>query len=69
MKSEEYNLKKCLAGAILQKFTNYRVKVTIIGDFSMYPSQSFKDFIYECNSGKDICYLPTEQQTIEKLSI
>jgi hypothetical protein len=45
------------------------VKVAFIGDFSVYPSQSFQDFIYECNSGTDIFFLPTEQQAIEKLSM
>ena len=64
-----FDLKTRLAGEILQKFTNYQVKVAIIGDFSTYPSQSFKDFIYECNSGKAIFFLPTEQQAIEKLSM
>lgn len=63
-----FDLKTRLAGDILQKFINYRVKVAIIGDFSMYTSKSFKDFIYECNKGKDIFYLATEQQAIEKLS-
>src|SRR4051812_45469629 len=42
-----FDLKTRLAGEILQKFINYRVKVAFIGDFSMYTSQSFQDFIYE----------------------
>lgn len=64
-----FDLKTRLAGEILQKFINYRVKVVIIGDFSVYSSQSLQDFIYECNSGNDIFFLPTEQQAIEKLSM
>ncbi|MFD0698098.1 DUF4180 domain-containing protein [Paenibacillus sp. GCM10027628] len=64
-----FDLKTRLAGEILQKFINYRVKIAIIGDFSVYSSQSLQDFIYECNSGKDIFFLPTEQQAIEKLSM
>ncbi|WP_044640677.1 DUF4180 domain-containing protein [Risungbinella massiliensis] len=64
-----FDLKTRLAGEILQKFINYRVKVAIIGDFSSYSSQSLQDFIYECNSGNDIFFLPTEQQAFEKLSI
>ena len=64
-----FDLKTRLAGEILQKFINYRVKVAIIGNFSEYTSQSFQDFIYECNSGNDIFFLPTEQQAIEKLSM
>ncbi|ABY43637.1 MULTISPECIES: DUF4180 domain-containing protein [Bacillus] len=63
-----FDLKTRLAGDILQKFINYSVKIAIIGDFSMYTSKSLKDFIYECNKGKDIFFLATEQQAIEKLS-
>ncbi|TCS93861.1 DUF4180 domain-containing protein [Hazenella coriacea] len=64
-----FDLKTRFAGEILQKFINYRVKVAIFGDFSVYSSQSLKDFIYECNKGNDIFFLPTEQEAIEKLSM
>ncbi|GED51095.1 DUF4180 domain-containing protein [Brevibacillus borstelensis] len=63
-----FDLKTRLAGEILQKFINYRVKLAIVGDFSVYSSKSLKDFIYESNNGKDIFFLPTEEQAIEKLS-
>lgn len=63
-----FDLKTRLAGEILQKFINYKVKIAIVGDFSIYTSKSLKDFIYECNKGNDIFYLGTEQQAIEKLS-
>jgi hypothetical protein len=63
-----FDLKTRLAGEILQKFITYRVKIVIVGDFSTYSSKSLKDFIYECNHGNDIFYLPNEQQAIEKLS-
>ncbi|MED1780532.1 DUF4180 domain-containing protein [Brevibacillus fortis] len=63
-----FDLKTRLAGEILQKFINYRVKVAIVGDFSVYTSKSLKDFTYESNNGKDIFFLPTEEQAIEKLS-
>ncbi|AWX54899.1 DUF4180 domain-containing protein [Brevibacillus brevis] len=63
-----FDLKTRLAGEILQKFINYRVKVAIVGDFSVYTSKSLKDFIYESNNGNDIFLLPTEEQAIEKLS-
>lgn len=64
-----FDLKTRLAGEILQKFINYRVKIAFIGDFSVYPSKSFQDFVYECNSGNDIFFLPTEQQAIERLGL
>ncbi|WP_339291502.1 DUF4180 domain-containing protein [Paenibacillus sp. FSL W8-0187] len=63
-----FDLKTRLAGEILQKYINYHVKVAIIGDFSVYPSQSLQDFIYECNKGNDFFFLPSEQQGIERLN-
>lgn len=63
-----FNLSTRLAGEILQKFINYNVKIAIVGDFSAYTSKSLKAFIYECNNGKDIFFLPDEKQAIEKLS-
>ncbi len=63
-----FNLSTKLAGEILQKFVNYRVKIAIVGDFSEYTSQSLKDFIYESNKGKDVFFLPNEKQAVEKLS-
>lgn len=63
-----FDLKTRLAGEILQKFINYRMKVAFIGDFSVYSSKSLQDFIFECNNGNDIFFCPTEQEALEKLS-
>ncbi|WP_449401649.1 DUF4180 domain-containing protein [Chryseobacterium wanjuense] len=43
---EFFDLKTKIAGDILQKFSNYRVKLAIVGDFSKYESKSIKDFIF-----------------------
>ena len=64
-----FDLKTRLAGEILQKFINYHVKIAIIGDFSVYTSKSLKDFIYESNNGKDIFFLPTQEQAIDRLGM
>ena len=61
-------LKTELAGEILQKFINYRVKVAIVGDFSIYTSKSLKNFIYESNNGDDLFFLRNEQEAIDKLA-
>ncbi len=63
-----FNLKTRIAGEILQKFINYQMKIAIVGDFSVYTSQSLKDFIYESNNGKHIFFLPNEEQAIQKMS-
>ncbi|ANE47735.1 cytoplasmic protein [Paenibacillus swuensis] len=67
--SEEFfDLKTRMAGDILQKFINYQTKLAVIGDFTTYSSKSLRDFIYESNRGRDIFFLPDENQAIEKLS-
>ena len=48
-----FNLSNKIAGNILQKVINYNMKLAIIGEFSKYDSKALRDFIYECNSGKD----------------
>ena len=64
-----FHLRTKLAGEILQKFINYYVKMAIIGDFSVYTSESLKDFIFESNKGNNIFFLPDEKLAIEKLSL
>jgi|SRR5690554_3758300 len=40
-----FNLKTGIAGEILQKFSNYRVQLAIVGDFTKYNSKSLNNFI------------------------
>ncbi len=56
-----------IAGEILQKFINYGFKIAIYGDYSKYTSKPIKDFIYESNSGKNIFFVNTQEEAIEKL--
>lgn len=57
-----------IAGEILQKFINYQFKFAIVGDFSGCTSKSLKAFIYESNKGKDIFFVSSEDDAVEKLS-
>ncbi len=52
-----FDLKNGLAGEILQKFSTYRMKLAIVGDFSKFTSKSIVDFIYESNKGKQIIFM------------
>ncbi len=63
-----FALSTCVAGEILQKFINYRIKFAVFGDFSGYTSKSLKDFIYECNHGKDIFFVSDAEDAVNKLS-
>ncbi|MGV8135760.1 MAG: DUF4180 domain-containing protein [Mangrovibacterium sp.] len=63
-----FDLKSGIAGEILQKFSNYRVRLAIVGEFSKYTSRSLKDFIYESNKGKHINFVPSCAEAIKILS-
>lgn len=57
MNPDFFALKSGLAGEILQKFSNYQVKIAIIGDFEKFSSKSLRDFIYESNQGNQVFFL------------
>lgn len=57
-----------VAGEILQKFINYRVKAAIYGDYSRYTSKPLRDFIYESNNGHDFFFVSTKEEAVQKLT-
>lgn len=63
-----FDLKNGIAGEILQKFSNYRVRLVIIGDFSKYTSKSLKEFIYESNKGSHINFVSSQPEAIKVLT-
>ena len=63
-----FDLKTGFAGEVLQKFSNYRFKVAIVGDFSCYPSKSLQDFIYECNKGSLVYFKDSVDSAIHALT-
>ncbi|ASS73676.1 cytoplasmic protein [Tumebacillus algifaecis] len=62
-----FELSTRLAGEILQKYTNYQVRLAIVGDFDEYDSKSLHAFIIECNRGKQVFFLPDVQTALDKL--
>ncbi|WP_407481513.1 DUF4180 domain-containing protein [Elizabethkingia meningoseptica] len=58
-----FDLKNKMAGEILQKFSNYKMRLAVIGRFS-YESKSLKDFIYECNKGKLVNFVNTLSEAL-----
>lgn len=62
-----FKLSSGLAGDILQKFINYNIKCAVIGEYSHYTSKPLKDLIYESNHGKDVFFVATEEEAVNKL--
>lgn len=63
-----FDLKTGIAGEILQKFSTYRVRLAIVGDFSKYKSKSLKDFIFESNKFGRINFVNSMDEAKEKLT-
>lgn len=62
-----FNLRTGFAGEMLQKFSNYRVKLAITGDFSKYLGKSLIDFIRECNRGNLIYFVSSVEDAVARL--
>jgi len=66
--SDFFDLKTGLAGEILQKFSNYNVRLAIVGDFAKYPGKSLKDFIFESNKYGRINFVNSVEEAKKRLS-
>lgn len=63
-----FDLKTKLAGEVLQKFSNYRMRLAIIGNWTDISSKSLQDFIRESNAGKQINFVASVEEAIAKLN-
>lgn len=59
-----FDLRSGIAGEILQKFSTYRVRLAIVGDFSKYTSNSLKEFIFESNRNRHINFVRSSEEAI-----
>lgn len=60
-----FDLKTGIAGEILQKFTNYRMPLVIVGDFSKYTGKSLTDFMLESNKGDQVNFVTAFPGTLK----
>ena len=63
-----FDLKTGIAGEILQKFSTYRIRLLIVGDFTKYKSKSLNDFIAESNKMRHINFVCSCDEAIKILS-
>ncbi|WP_315833392.1 DUF4180 domain-containing protein [Bradyrhizobium prioriisuperbiae] len=54
-----FRLSTRIAGEMLQKFVNYQMRIAIVGDVSMWTTQSeaLRDFVYETNRGRSAWFV------------
>jgi hypothetical protein len=65
---EFFDLKTKIAGEILQKYSNYRMQLAIVGDFTKFNSKSLHDFIYESNKAGRTIFVGSLEEALKRLS-
>jgi hypothetical protein len=62
-----FDLKTGLAGEMLQKISNYRRRLIIIGDYVDIASKSLRDFIYESNKTGKVIFSEDIEKAVKLL--
>jgi hypothetical protein len=67
---EFFTLSTGIAGAIIQKFVNYRLRLAVIGDISAHLARSaaLRDLVRETNRGRQLWLLPTREELEQRLA-
>jgi len=63
-----FDLRTGIAGELLQKYSNYRVRLAIVGDFSKYSNKNLKAFIFESNKLGQVSFIGTLSDALERIS-
>jgi hypothetical protein len=64
-----FQLRTRIAGDIIQKFANYRMGLAVLGDISRHTqaSSALRDFVRECNRGRQTWFLSDIEEFRERL--
>ena len=62
-----FDLSSGLAGGILQKFSNYRVRLAVVGNFTRFESKRLQEFILESNKGQQVNFVRDLSEAREAL--
>ncbi|MFK0111526.1 DUF4180 domain-containing protein [Streptomyces sp. NPDC091217] len=61
---EFFRLRSGVAGAVVQKFVNYRLRLAVVGDISRHlaDSSALRDFVYEANRGRHLWFVADDAE-------
>ncbi|MFG2141038.1 DUF4180 domain-containing protein [Streptomyces sp. NPDC048650] len=64
-----FSLGSGLAGDIVQKFVNYRIRLVVLGDITSHVtgSHALRDFVREANRGSQVWFVATQEELDERL--
>lgn len=65
-----FRLESRVAGEMIQKFVNYRVRLAIVGDLSapLARSGALRDFVHESNKGRHVWFVEDMQALAARLA-
>lgn len=65
-----FQLRTRLAGSIVQKFVQYGMGLAVVGDISRHTEESsaLRDFVRECNRGRQTWFLADVEELRERLA-
>ncbi|MFE7097556.1 DUF4180 domain-containing protein [Streptomyces erythrochromogenes] len=65
-----FRLSTRVAGDIIQKFVQYRVGIVVLGDISRHTagSAALRDFVRECNRGRQTWFLADAEELHDRLT-
>lgn len=66
---EFFTLRTGVAGAIVQKFVNYHLRVAVVGDISAHVARSsaLREHVEEANRGDQLWFVATPEELTERL--
>ncbi|WBO62252.1 DUF4180 domain-containing protein [Streptomyces camelliae] len=66
---EFFRLRSGVAGDVVQKFVNYRLRLAVLGDISAHvaASDALRDFVYESNQGSQLWFVADAAELDERL--
>ncbi|MEU1602009.1 DUF4180 domain-containing protein [Micromonospora matsumotoense] len=68
---EFFTLRTGVAGEVVQKFVNYRLRLAVVGDISGHVTRStaLRDFVVEADRGRQLWFVDTPAELEERLRI
>ncbi|MEV1063555.1 DUF4180 domain-containing protein [Streptomyces sp. NPDC050263] len=66
---EFFRLRSGVAGAVVQKFANYRIRLAVVGDISAHLAESsaLRDFVHESNHGRQLWFVADDGELDDRL--
>ena len=66
---EFFDLSSGFAGELLQKCSNYGLRVAVVGQHEAGRSSSFRQFVSESNRGRSFLFVATVEEGLARLSV